>query len=174
MDNIYKKMKPNELALISFKAISTQNSSLMDAIEANVEQRTYVGKHIDYCNGLNNRVSFCVWFGLQYHSVTALYFSARWQLERETNDGGIRVLKDDRRRLFRKQITLLQIANSLCDEYQIDKKTFLALAQINITVEKLAAWVEVDSNLSDLNEDDKKYSDDMRELFENVINRNFG
>ena len=118
------------------------------------------------------RVSFGVWVGLQYHSVVALYFSTLWQLEREESEGGIRVLDAERSESGRRRLILLYMANSLCDEYQIDKKTFLEFAQINMTVKGLAASKEVDSKF--MNDDDKKYSDDMRELFEAVINRSFG
>lgn len=95
IDNIYKNLKSEELALIAFKSISKQDEALMGTIEANVKHGTFVGRDFRYHHALDNRVNFAVWFGLQYHNVLALMYAHKWQFEREKTDGGKRVLNAD-------------------------------------------------------------------------------
>lgn len=169
MDNIYKNMKSEELALIAFKSISTQDEKLMDTIEANVKHGTFVGRDFRYHYALNNRVNFAVWFGLQYHNVSALMFAHRYQFEKEDTDGGKRVLNADIiNNLFKIKI-LLGMANRLCDVHKVDKKTFLGLSQIPIKPDDLEAEVEPDDK--HLDDELTEYKNDMEGLFVAVITR---
>ena len=168
IQNIYSKMKPEELALISFKAISTQDSDLMDAIEATIEHKTYVGRDINYSKNLHNRVDFSVWFGLQYHCISSNLFGYYWLTEREGTDE----FDELKSQAYKIQQLLLNMGNSLCDQYRIDKTTFLAIAQIKMTPDQLAATDVIDSKY--MSAEIIKYTDDMAMLFNAVLNQNLG
>ena len=168
IENLYKNMKPDELALISFKAISTEDADLMDSIEASIKHKTYVGRDINYSQNLNNRVHFSVWFGLQYHQISSKVYGYYWLMEREGADE----FEELKSHAYQKQLILLNMGNSLCDEYSIDKTTFLALAQINMTPDTLEVFESLDEKL--LCADSIKYTDDMTTLFDAVLNQNFG
>lgn len=161
--NIYSKMKPEELALISFKAIGREDANLMDTIEASIEHKTYVGRDINYSQNLNNRVHFCVWFGLQYHSLDSQLIK---YYENVTVDEFNELHSTNE---HPKQL-LLNMACDLCDEYSIDKATFLVLAQINMTVDELEAVDRIEPDSKAL----ISYKHKMATLFDAVLNQNYG
>lgn len=169
INNIYKNMKSEELALIAFKSISAQDEKLLDTIEANVKHGTFVGRDFRYHHALDNRVNFAVWFGLQYHNLSALMYAHKWQFERENNEAGKRVLNEEADQRLFKMIILLGMANRLCDTYKVDKKTFLGLSQIPIKPHELEATKEPDDKYFDA--ELMKYKSDMEEMFIAVLTR---
>ncbi len=169
IDNIYKNMKSEELALIAFKSISTQNEELLDTIEANVVHKTFVGRDHRYTLNVENRVNFAVWFGLQYHNLSALMYAHKWLYEREESEAGKRVLNADADYKLFKMNILLGMANRLCDEYNVDKTTFLGLSQIPIKPDELEVTEEPNDKYFD--EELMKYKSDMEGIFVAVLTR---
>jgi len=64
---------------------------------------------------------------------------------------------------------LLGIANRFCDAHEVDKKTFLGLAQIAIKPDDLEATIE--PNDKDFDDELTKYKSDMEGLFVAVLTK---
>ena len=179
IESLYKNMKPKELARIAFSAISEQNDSTVNACAANVNSKTYVGLDHDYTHTIQNQVNFSVLAGLQYHKYalnTLSLIHKQRQDKQEMEQAGIdqKQIIENSIKLFelsddtvQKYQIVLALINSLCDQYGIDKKTSLNLAEINMTVKDLERIKMPDQeNWSDTV---KKYHDDIKYLFEATI-----
>lgn len=134
IESIYKNMKPNELVGIAFAAIGAQDETTLTACEASVPSKTYVGRDINYTEGLHNRVSFAVVFGLYYHKAQSRILTLLYQRQVDQRDmkqakvkelairGHLHELLETTSVQSQIQNHLLYVFNQLCEKYGIDKK----------------------------------------------------
>ena len=180
IESLYKNMKPAELASIAFGSISEQDDSTWDACTANVDNKTYVGLNHDFTHTIQNQVNFSILAGLQYYKYVLNTLSLIHKQRQEKQDmehAGIdqKQVIENSIKLFelsddtgQKYQIVLALINSLCDRYGIDKKTYLNLAEINMTAKDLERLKM--PNQDYWSESIKTYHDQIKFVFEATIN----
>jgi len=180
IESIYKNMKPAELARIAFSSIGKQDADTWRACEANVANKTYVGRDLDYTRTLQNHIDFSIMAGLQFHKYAHATdtIMQQWRIDRESMkqaDVNLQVIEEYTEKVFslamdtsnKFQIVLL-LMNSLCDQYNIDKPTCLGFAEINMSVKGLESIEMPDPKL--WSDAVKTYHDNIKFVLEATIN----
>jgi hypothetical protein len=151
VNELYKKMKPKELARLAIDAVGRGDEKELDIINDSVEIRTYDCPHKDYQFFLNGFESLCLYYCKEYWRMNAIILGLRFLPKPYTNKIDEVISQDDIDEAIGgtyKQLDALELALiEVCQQNQVSIETVKKMTDTNILPSRPMDIVKPDEKL---------------------------